>query len=555
MTHTTTNPSPSPTIGQTVPRGDLAGFVTYFRHDILSGFMVFLIAMPLCLAISQASGFPPIAGVFTAIVGSILTTFISNSELTIKGPAAGLIVIVMGAVTAFGGDGMTGGFTDADRSAYRAALAVGVAAAILQVLFGVFRAGILAEFFPLSAVHGMLAAIGVIIMVKQFPVAIGVSAKGEPLEMIREIPHYIQQMNSKIAIIGAVGVAIMFLWPFVQRRFSKLKSIPAALLVLLVTIPLGRVLQIDEAFLVSMPKRVFGLFDEVTSPDFSVLADSRAVTAWKWVFMFFIIGSLESLLSSKAVDVIDPWKRKTNMNRDILAVGAANIAGGMVGGLPMISEIVRSKANIDNGARTRFADMWHGISLLVCVSLIPGVLHQIPLAALASMLIYTGFRLSHPSEFLHVWHIGKEQLLVFVGTLVGVLATDLLIGIMIGMAIEILVHLRHGAPLRTLFRSRGDVEMDNPTTVRMIATDCAIFTNWLHFRQRLIQVGIKSEKSVIVDFSQTRLVDHSVMSKLHELQRDFQQAGLSLQITGLEEHVTFSHHPMAARKRRLTPNK
>ncbi len=226
---------------------------------------------------------------------------------------------------------------------------------------------------------------------------------------------------------------------------AALKPIPAHLIVLLVSVPLGMYLdlttaheytlfnkefKLGEQYLVEMPVRIFGMFQMVMFPDFTVLTQFKA---WWWIFLFFTIGSLESLLSAKAVDLLDPWKRKTNMNRDVLAVGVANLAASMIGGLPMISEIVRSKSNIDNGARTRFADMWHGIFLLLCVGLIPTILHQIPLAALAAMLVYTGTRLAHPNEFRNVYRIGKEQLLLFVVTLVVVLATDLLIGVAAGI--------------------------------------------------------------------------------------------------------------------------
>ena len=195
----------------------------------------------------------------------------------------------------------------------------------------------------------------------------------------------------------------------------------------------GHKYQLGEQYLVKMPDRVFGMFDDVTFPAFSVISQPKA---WKWVMMFFIIGSLESLLSAKAVDLIDPWKRKTSMDRDITAVGVGNLLASLVGGLPMISEIVRSKANIDNGARTGFADMWHGVFLLACVALIPTILHRIPLAALAAMLVYTGYRLAHPTEFIHVYRIGKEQLAIFVTTLVFVLATDLLIGVAAGIVAQ-----------------------------------------------------------------------------------------------------------------------
>ncbi|MCA9052395.1 MAG: SulP family inorganic anion transporter, partial [Planctomycetaceae bacterium] len=514
-----------------IPRGTADGFSRYLKQDILSGFLVFLIALPLCLGISLASGFPPIAGIFTAIVGSILTTFISNSELTIKGPAAGLIVIVAGCIEDFGGDGMNGGWSAADLTAYKAALAVGVAASVLQILFGLFRAGILGEFFPSSAVHGMLAAIGVIIIIKQFPVALGVTAKGEPLEMLREFPHYIQEANPAIAAIGLISILIMFLWPRVRQQVAALSSVPAPLVVLLVAVPMGMGFDLlhehiydvhghkyplGEQYLVKMPDRVFGMFSEITTPDFSALSQP---VAWKWVFMFFAIGTLESLLSAKAVDLIDPYKRKTNLDRDTLAVGIANLAAASIGGLPMISEIVRSKANIDNGAKTRFADLWHGVFLVLCVALIPTFLHLIPLAALAAMLVYTGYRLAHPTEFVHVYRVGKEQLAIFVTTLVAVLATDLLIGIAIGILLKMIIHVANGVPLRSLFKPYLEVQELDDSTSMIIAQESAVFSNWIPFRRQIEDIGLVQHRNLIVDVSNARLVDHSVMGKLREMER------------------------------------
>lgn len=545
------------------PIGNAAGFTNYLKQDLLSGFLVFLIALPLCLGISLACGYPPIAGIFTAIIGAILTTFISNSELTIKGPAAGLIVIAIGCVEDFGGDGMTGGWTDADLTAYKAALAVGVVAAIAQIVFGLFRAGILGEFFPVSAVHGMLAAIGVIIIIKQFPVALGVSAGGEPLEMVREFPHYIAEANPAIACIGVVSVLIMFLWPLVGKRVPALRPIPSPMVVLLAAVPMGmgfdllhehsyvlqgHKYQLGEQYLVKMPDRVFGMFDDITFPAFSALSQPKA---WKWAFMFFVIGSLESLLSAKAIDLLDPWKRKTNLNRDMVAVGAGNLCAALVGGLPMISEIVRSKANIDNGARTRFADMWHGVFLLLCVAFIPTVLHRIPLAALAAMLVYTGYRLAHPTEFVHVYRIGKEQLAIFVTTLVAVLATDLLIGIAIGIALKVVLHVVNGVPLRSLFKPFLDVEEIDDNTSVIVAHHSAVFSNWIPFRRQVEQIGLVQHRNIIVDVSDTKLIDHSVMEKLEEMERDFAQQGLTFEVRGLDSLQPFSEDARAARKRGL----
>ena len=461
------------------------------------------------------------------------------------------------------------GASDANMAAYRLALGVGAAAAVLQILFGLLRAGIIGEFFPLSAVHGMLAAIGVIIMVKQVPVALGVQGKGEPLEMIREIPNYVRHMNPEIALIGIIGLTIMFLWPWLQKQFRQLKAIPSPLIVLAITVPIGiyfdllhthtysfhgNQYEIGESYLVNMPDRVFGMFEYLTRPDFSALIDpARAVNAWKWVFMFFAIGTLESMLSAKAVDLLDPWRRKTNLDRDMLAVGAANLCSAMVGGLPMISEIVRSKANIDNGARTRFADMWHGIFLLLCVALIPTVLHRIPLAALAAMLIYTGFRLTHPKEFWHVYAIGKEQLLIFVSTLVGVLVTaDLLLGIMIGIGVKLGIHLINGVPIWSLFKPYLDVDVVGDDQVYIRARYSAVFSNWILFRRKLVQYGLMERRNVTVDLSQANVVDHSVMEKLHTLQGDFEDAGLRLNLRGLEQLQQMSPHELAARRRGMT---
>lgn len=546
---------------EAIPRGNAAGFTRYLKSDLTSGLLVFLIALPLCLGISLASGFPPIAGVFTAIVGAILTTFLSNSELTIKGPAAGLIVIVIGCIEDFGGNGMSGGWDAADLTAYKAALAVGVVAAVLQIVFGVFRAGILGEFFPTAAVHGMLAAIGVIIMIKQFPVALGVlGAGGEPLEMLREIPGFIADANPAIAAIGVVSLVIMFAWPTVRQKVAFLKPIPAPLVVLLVAVPMGmgfdllhahpyrlvnHEYKLGDQYLVKMPDRVFGMFDDITSPDMSVLSQ---VKAWKWIMMFFLIGTLESLLSAKAIDSLDPWKRKTNMNRDVIAVGVANLAASSVGGLPMISEIVRSKANIDNGAKTRFANFWHGIFLLLCVALIPTILHRIPLAALAAMLVYTGFRLAHPTEFLNVWRIGKEQLAVFLTTLMMVLATDLLIGVAAGIVLKMVIHLTNGVPLKSLFRPYLEVKVVDDNTSKIIAHQSAVFSNWIPFKRQIEEIGLVQKRNLIVDVSNTKLVDHSVMEKLVEIQRDFEQEGLTFEVRGLDSLRPLANNPHAARK-------
>ena len=534
-----------------IPQGTLAGLKRNWKADMVSGFLVFLIALPLCLAISLACGYPAIAGVFTAIIGGILSAFVSNSELTIKGPAAGLIVIALGCVTDFG---YTAGVDPAaDYQAYRLALGVGVAAGVVQILFGVFRSGILGEFFPTSAVHGLLASIGIIVIASQVPIALGVQASGAPLERLASFPSYFMEMNPLIALIGGISLAIMFGYTFIKN--PKLKIIPAPMLVLLITVPLGMYLDIGTEHVVAFGGQDYSLgprflvdvpdnmFNAITFPDFSGVFTSVGIT---YVIMFSLIGSLESLLSAKAVDQIDPWRRKTNMDKDLLAVGIGNTAASFVGGLPMISEIVRSKANIDNGARTRFANLFHGVFLLAFVALVPALIDRIPLAALAAMLVFTGFRLASPTEFIHMYKVGPEQFIVFVSTIIGVLATDLLVGIGIGILVKAIIHIVNGAPIGSLFKASVKLENAGDGSAKVIVEKSAVFSTWIALKNR---IGRQNASKVEVDLSGTRLVDHTVMANLDALRSEYSERDHELTVIGLEGHSALSDHPLAARKK------
>jgi MFS superfamily sulfate permease-like transporter len=581
------------------PRGDWAGFAAHASSDIVSGFLVFLIALPLCLGIALAYGYPPIAGVFTAVIGGILSAMVSDSELTIKGPAAGLIVIAAGCVMDFGGSGIYDPHNPAAVAAYRAALAVGVVAGVLQILFGAFRVGILGEFFPLTIVHGMLAAIGVIIIAKQLPPTFGVTVKGEPIPLLLGMPRILANHHFQVAMVGATSLLIMFAWPVAIRRLRALRSIPAALVVLLVTIPMGRALNLSATqtnhvslesetaphadpvplsqthhlativgtgslarvgatsavsspagsaassrcdTLVQVPR--FGeTFRALTFPDFTALKSPKA---WKWVIMFALIGTIESMLTAKAIDLFDPYKRTTNLDRDNLAVGVANTVCALIGAAPMISEIARSKANIDNGAKTRFANLWHAVFLLAFVSLLPFVISTVPIASLSAMLVYTGFRLAHPREFVHMLQIGKEQLLLFGATIVGVLATDLLVGIAIGIVLKMVIELMNGVPVRALFVPTL-IEHDNGDRfVRLETRHAVIFSNWIAVKRRVDRIRTE-QRNLLIDLSQARVVDHTVIRKLHELKRDFAQDGLEFDWTGMENHRSLSSHPQAVR--------
>lgn len=545
------------------------------RADFVSGLLVFLIAMPLCLAISKASNFPPIAGIWTAVIGGLFATFISNSPLTIKGPAAGLIVIVAGCVTEMGeAFGATLPEGEKLMLGYRLTLGVGVVSGVVQILFGLLRVGRLGDFFPLAAVHGMLAAIGIIIFAKQMPIVLGADVpKGlDPIQMLGEIPNFFAHLNPAISVIGVMGLVVLFGLPLINNRWVR--RIPGPMVVLLIAVPLGMAMDLEHQhtylfpdsffdafgangqqhlsphevgprFLVDMPEVVKNPESAFFLPNFSGVFSGVGL---KFLVLFAMIGSLESLLSAKAIDLLDPWQRKTNLDRDLMGIGVANTLVALIGGLPMISEIVRSSANINNGARTRMANLWHAVFLLGFVLFLPNLIHRIPLAALAAMLVYTGFRLASPREFVKTFKVGKEQLVVFVTTIVVTLATDLLVGVASGIAMEFVLHLLHGMPVTAAFRPTIETEEIDDRTVRVRILRAAVFTNWLRLKKILLDA--KPDGDVVLDFSQVKYVDHTVMEKLHELERDFIKQNRRLTLDALEELDRLSWHPQAARKRR-----
>lgn len=521
-----------------------------WRNDLVSGFLVFLIALPLCLGIAMASGFPPIAGIITAIVGGVLATWLGSAPLTIKGPAAGLIVIALGAVQELGaGDGAAG---------YRRALACIAVAAAIQIALALARAGKLGDMFPSSVVHGMLAAIGIIIFSKQIHVLLGVApAAKEPLHLLLEIPHSLTRMNPEIALIGALSLAILFGYPVVAKRARWAQRIPAPMLVLALAVPLGYLFDLEHehtytlsvthtsyavgpGFLVNLPGN---LIQALCRPDFGQITSPTSI---KYVAMFALVGSIESLLSAKAVDALDPQRRRSDLDRDLLATGVGNLVCGLIGGLPMISEIVRSSANIGYSARSRLSNFFHGIFLLLFVAFAPGMIHRIPLAALAAMLTFTGTRLASPKEFVKTFQIGREQLVIFVATTAVTIATDLLIGVAAGIAVKMVIHVLHGVPIRSLFRPVVEERVEGGRVVISVR-HAAVFSNYLALKRRIER---HTDVPVIeVDFTDTRLIDHTVMANLHDLEAALVRQGRRLVTVGLDEHDALSKHPLSARRK------
>jgi hypothetical protein len=296
---------------------------------------------------------------------------------------------------------------------------------------------------------------------------------------------------------------------------------------------------IPNNLLVQLPDTFLG---GITFPDFS---EMFSLTSIKYIIMFALVGSLESILSAKAIDILDPYKRKSDLNKYTLAVGIGNLAAGAIGGLPMISEIVRSSANINNGAKTRWANFFHGLFLLVFVALAADLIEMIPNTALAAMLIYTGYRLASPREFTKTWAIGWDQLIIFVVTIVTTLATDLLVGIFAGVGTQFVMHLINGAPLRSLFKSNFEINEQAGEYVVKVK-DSAIFSNYLSFKKVLD--SIQPGKKVIFNFSEAHIIDHTLLEHLHHFEEDYHNGGGHVTMQGMGKHKAHSGHPLATRK-------
>ncbi len=541
---------------KSIPNDGFQGLKQNFSSDALSGFLVFLLALPLSLGIAGASDFPPIYGLITAMIGGLVVSFFAGSLLTIKGPAAGLIVIVAGAVSELGhGDSDLG---------WKLALGAVVVAGVFQVVFGLLKLGSLSDFFPLSAVHGMLAAIGIIIISKQLHILVGMNPlteKGkpmvEPIELIFELKNTILHIfkHMEVDVIGVVSLIIVFCWPLIPIKF--LKKIPAALVVLVVSIPLVILLGvhniqeiknsngvvIQEAFspLLEFKKG----FNDIIGVNVSFDGISQTGTFIKFVIMFALVGSLESLLTIKAVDELDSFKRRSNTNKDLIAVGIGNIFAGVIGGLPMISEVARSSANVSNGGKTRWANFFHGVFILLFLIFAVTFSDLIPKTALAAMLIGVGWKLAHPREFGHMAKIGVDQIAVFITTIIFTLATDLLIGIAAGIVLKLLLHLGRGVKFRSLFSANSKI---NGNTITVY--NAAVFSNFIKIKNKIH--SFKFTDDVILDLTDCVFIDHSVIETLYHIKNDFTTEGGSLTILGIEElkNVGNSVHHLAARRRK-----
>jgi MFS superfamily sulfate permease-like transporter len=386
----------------------------------------------------------------------------------------------------------------------------------------------------------MLAAIGIIIIATQTHVMLGVTPEpGSLFSVITQIPHSLLSMNAEIGLISFLGLLILIIWPLVGSR------IPAPIIAVLVGILFAWHFDLAQDQAASRSKYVVGIPDDFLAsfyfPDFSKIT---TIAFWEAVLSISLVGSLESMLSATAVDKLDPYKRNSDLDRDLTAVGIGNLVAGLIGGLPMIAEIVRSSANIDNGAKTAWANFFHGLILLLFVVLFTGFIQSIPLASLAALLVYTGYRLASPETFYRVREVGKEQLFMFVVTIVGVLATDLLMGVILGIIVKLAINLARGVWPNNLFKIHFTIQQTDKDTLTVKLLGSALFSNFLPLKRALAQLD--KGRKVIFDFSEGYLIDHTVMEFIHDYQQNYEAQGGRCQKIG-KAFETFSDHALAAR--------
>ncbi|MBM3442517.1 MAG: SulP family inorganic anion transporter [Bacteroidetes bacterium] len=487
------------------------------QADSKSGLVVFLVALPLCLGIAIASGAPPLAGIITGIIGGIVVGLLSNSNVSVSGPAAGLIAIVLLAINDLG---------------FEAFILSVMLAGIFQIILGFAKAGNISNYFPSGVIYGMLTGIGIIIIKKELPHAIGYDKEHEgdffDYNLYKEDSGFFNELinalnYSHLGIIITTLICLSILIAFNQiASLKKIKAVPGALVVVVVGIALNEIYRmavpdflIKDEHLVSLP--VASSFNEFigqfSTPDFSAITN---LNVWVTAVTIAAVASIETLLCIEAGDKMDPYKRYTSANKELKAQGIGNILTGLLGGLPLTSVIVRTTANITSGAKTKLSAVIHGVLLFIAVILIPSLLNKIPMAALAAILLMIGYKLASPLVFKQMYSIGKFQFIPFIVTVIGVVGTDLLKGVGMGLITSILFILTGNLKIAYFFRKEKHAEGE---VVKINLAQEVSFLNKAAIKQTLAHLPENSR--VIISAHDTVYIDYDVL----ELIRDFSEHG------------------------------
>lgn len=525
------------------PSSGLTGLRHFWKNDLMAAFSVLLVALPLALGIAIASGAPPMAGLISVVVGGLVTTFFRGGHVAINGPSKALIVVALVA---------TEHLSDGTASGFPYVMAAFAISGVIHVILGVLRLGKLGHIVPSAVIYGVLAAIGVIIIGTQVHVALGVTSDAHrPLAILMDIPRSVLALNPLVTITSAVALLVLIGYPKIENPYVR--YLPAPMWVLLVTVPLFGALQwsalragaerlVDASYLIQIPQN---LTEGLVFPDFSKVDQP---IFWLMVLLITLLLSLESLVSAKAIDKLDPYRRKTNLNDDLIGVGLGTVVSAMLGGIPVSTSIVCSSVNINSAAKTRWSNFFLGIVVLVFVLGFRPLLQVIPMAALAAILIFTGYKLVSPSVFKSAYHQGWEQVTILTVTLIAALVIGLVPGLLIGIAFTLVVHyLRSGLSLslftQYLKRLSVKVVQEQRQTYLFKLKGVVNFFNMLQLQSKIWHLG--RDKHIILDFSHARIVDLTVLEYIHEYAEKYSQQGGEFHFTGLDTHETSSHHPHA----------
>jgi carbonic anhydrase len=530
--------------------GKKSASLTFFKElpqNIFAGFVVSLVALPLALGLAIASEAPPLAGIIAAVVGGVVVAVFGGSHITISGPGNGLVIVLLAAITSLGGGDLYQG--------YLFTLAAIILSGGLLFLFGALRLGAMSEFFPASALQGMLAAIGVGILAKQFHVMLGLtSVSGDTIEQLMRIPDSLLLFLGFHPFAGIIGViSILFLFFYSKIRNPYFHLIPAPMWVVVGSIGVGyyyqlvlkEVVPIPPELLIKIPEKIISALPR---PNFEKLLDLDFLGV---VVSITLIAVIESLLSIKAVDKLDLKKRRSNVNKDLRALGLASIVSGFLGGLNVVTVIARSSVNANNGGTNRSANFFHAMFLVLFVVLLGDQIQRIPLTALAAILVFTGYKLASPENLVRIYKIGPEQALIFIITLVTTLFTSLVTGIAAGVLSTFITHLflRKSLYLFSLNVFKPNVLMYREERTGNYYVSVKNFCSFLNFYRLKMKLDqIPESEHAIVDFSLCDFVDHTVMEGLHDYQRSFDRKNGLFETIGLDIHAAQTQHPFAVRK-------
>lgn len=519
-------------------------------NDLRSSVSVALIGIPLAMGIALAMGAPVYAAIIPVIVGGLLVTWFSGGFISIHSTPKMLIPVIASAVITFGGNDLSAG--------YQVVLVAVIIAGVFQLCLGLARLGILGELIPNSVIKSLLSAVGLIILFKQYHVMLGTHTDAKTnVDLLLALWQNTINLNPLIAFIGLLSLAIMMLHP--KINLPAIKAIPAVIWVIIVSVIYSLVLGIadfgvynlfgfeyvvDDGYLIRLPESVLA---GIIHPDFSAF---RNPEVWSLGLTVALVTSIESILSCKGIDKIDPDKRRTNINQELTATGGGTILSALIGGLPVIPAIVASSVNVNHNGKTMMVNFYQAAIVLLLIVLLGGLLKLIPLAALAAILVHTGLKLAAPDMFVQVYRIGLEEFAIFISTLVVTFIFGMVPGIGLGILITIgflFWHIRSSRIfLRNIFKPNTVLIIENDGTYHLSVEGFASFLNYPRLKKQLD--SIPRTASVLVDLSLTRFVDHTVMEHLHHYEENFIRKGGKFSIVGLDGHDPSAPHRFANRR-------